>query len=234
LDSKKEEERCRKKRGRLRNRLECILEFRKNEYKKWVKGMRKRILKLRKTLRKKYMNKIKNLKAKRKPVIPLLKNLTRYKDAKIFKDSVFEPGMVKGPVVVGEDPSLLSWQVVAILTRGPKLTIRRVLDREKFVIKMEKAFIKVRWELRDKEDWLEESKATKTARDKEIEEEGEIQEAKSRMVYDDDTQQVNFQNLRATDAKHNVRIVLPGPMSSNLEGELEMRRIQWGLSLMST
>ena len=60
--------------------------------------------------------------------------------------------MVKGPVIVGEDPSLLSWQEVTILTRGPRFTIRRVLDREKFVVEIDKAFIKVRWELHDKED----------------------------------------------------------------------------------
>ena len=155
-------------------------------------------------------------------------NLEKYKDAKIFKDDeMFKPGMVKGPVTVGDNPDLLSKEEVAILTRGPKFTIRRVMDREKFLVEMEKAFIKVRWELRDNEDWLVEPHEEKTEEEKTTEEEGEVQEAKTRMVYDEDTNQINFQNLRATDAKHNVSVILPGPLSNKLEGELEMRRIQW-------
>ena len=57
-DSIKDEEVCRKKRGRLRTRLEKILCQRKNEYKGWVKSVRKKVLALRKCLKKKYKRKI--------------------------------------------------------------------------------------------------------------------------------------------------------------------------------
>ena len=38
---------------------------------------------------------------------------------------------------------------VAILTRGPKFSIRRVLNKERFLVELEKAYIKIRWALRD-------------------------------------------------------------------------------------
>ena len=48
------------------------------------------------------------------------------------------------------------------------ITFSSVLDKEKFIVEMEKAFIKVRWELRDKEDWLVEPHEEKTRRISEL------------------------------------------------------------------
>ena len=38
-------------------------------------------------------------------------------------------------MVVGEDPTILTVDEVALLTRGTKFTIRRVLDKERFLRK---------------------------------------------------------------------------------------------------
>ena len=46
-------------------------------------------------------------------------------------------------MIVGENDTLLSIDEVAILTRGPKITVRRVLDREQFNLEMEKVFLKL-------------------------------------------------------------------------------------------
>ena len=71
--------------------------------------------------------------------------LKRYSSARVFNDSLakeFKPGDVLGPVIVGENNSLLSKDEVAILARGPKFTIRRVLSKERFIIMLVKAYIK--------------------------------------------------------------------------------------------
>ena len=62
---------------------------------------------------------------------------------------------------------------------------------------------------------------------KRVEEVAELEEAKSRLIFDGATKKVDFQNHRCTDAKHNTRVILPGPLSPKEEGELEMRRIEW-------
>ena len=39
---------------------------------------------------------------------------------------------------------------------------------------------------------------------------------------------VNYGRCRATDIKHNTKFILPGPLTNNQEGELQMRRIALG------
>ena len=56
---------------------------------------------------------------------------------------------------------------------------------------------------------------------------GEVESAKSRMIFDPDTGNVDFRKQRCTDAKHNTRIILPGPLSQAQESELIMRRVKW-------
>ena len=54
------------------------------------------------------------------------------------------------------------------------------------------------------------------------------EEVKSRSVFDAEKKTVDFRKSRCTDVKHNGKIYLPGPLPSNLESELEMRRVAWG------
>ena len=50
----------------------------------------------------------------------------------------------------------------------------------------------------------------------------------TKSVFDHDDLVVNFRKLKATDVKHNTKIVLPGPLTNQQEAELQMRRIAWG------
>ena len=52
--------------------------------------------------------------------------------------------------MVGGNGNLLSQEEVAILIRAPKYTIRRIMDKERFLLEMEKVFVKLRRALRDK------------------------------------------------------------------------------------
>ena len=140
------------------------------------------------------------------------------------------PGAVKGPVVVGGDVNLLSKEEVAILIRGPKYTIRRILDKERFQLEMEKVFIKLRWALRDKDvmDDVELESLMTDEEKKRTSELVELEEIKTRSVFDHDKNEVDFRNSRATDVKHNSKVILPGPLTVAQEGEIQMRRIAWG------
>ena len=113
---------------------------------------------------------------------------------------------------------------VAVLSIGPKFTIRRILSKERFLIELEKAFVKLRWELKDLEDDLDETVVELTkeeqAEDDRVKEAAELIAAKARMMFDDDTMELDCRKQRCTDAKHNTRIILPGPLSPRLEREL--------------
>ena len=67
-------------------------------------------------------------------------------------------------------------------------------------------------------------KKVEQARIKEI---GKMEEAKTRMIFDHENMEIDCSRQRCTDAKHNTRIVLPGPLKPNKERELEMRRLEW-------
>ena len=60
-----------------------------------------------------------------------------------------------------------------------------------------------------------------------VDELSDLEQARSRQIFDYDTKGVDFRNHKATDAKHNTRIILPGPLTPAKEAELEMRRVEW-------
>ena len=95
---------------------------------------------------------------------------------------------------------------------------------------MKKGFVKLRWALKDK-GLLEEVDLETLLTDEErakIEELADMEEAKTKSVFDHDDLVVDFRKLKATDVKHNTKIVLPGPLTNLQEAELQIRRIAWG------
>ena len=55
----------------------------------------------------------------------------------------------------------------------------------------------------------------------------ELEAAKMRTIFDQEALKVDYRRLRATDAKHNTRLVLTGPLTSAQEQELVMCRVEW-------
>ena len=141
----------------------------------------------------------------------------------------YVPGDVKGPVVVGGNTSLLNKDEVAVLTRGPKFTIRRALNRERFRVEAEKSYIKVRWTKRDEDNDDNDMDGMKVTEEeqKRVDDIAEVQEAKSRIIFDLDAKEIDCRKQRCTDVKHNAKVILPGPGSQELERELEVRRVEW-------
>ena len=225
----------RKKRSAARQRLEHLLKKRRSVYKRYINWVREKATRLRRNLKTENSKKIRMIrmswKEEKKFELPDL--LARYRESKVFRDEAeagFKPGEVLGPVIVGEDTSLLSRGEVAILTRGPKFTIRRILDRERFILEMEKVFVKLRWALKDRdiEEEVEYETMMTEEEKKRIKEISDEEEVKSRSVFDHEKKVVDFRKSRCTDVKHNAKIYLPGPLQNNLESELEMRRVAWG------
>ena len=236
-DSVANEKDKRKKRIAARYRLEQLLKKKKSVYRRTINWVREKANRLRKKLKKGNTRKsrIFRMSWKEEKRFELPEILTRYKDAKVFCEEgsdVFKPGEVRGPVIVGKDTNLLKADEVAVLTRGRKFTVRRVLDRERFILEMEKVFVKLRWALKDRDLGLEveyETKMTKEEQER-IEDIAYMEEARSRLVFDAESKKVDFRRSRFTDVKQNGKIYLPGPLPNNLESEIEMRRVAWGAS----
>ena len=234
-DSWLDEKVKRAERNNQRSKLEHLLRKRKSEYKKYINFVKGIMRNERAMLRRENMKKVRKIRINRKEIkeFKLPPNLARYSEAEIFKEESrcqFVPGEVKGPVIVGGDPRLLSPNEVAVLTRGPKFTVRRVLDKERYLLELEKASVKLRWHLKDK-DLMEEVDMETLMNEEEkqaVDEIAQVEEAKSRSVFSHDDMKVDFRRSRATDVKHNTKINLPGPLTNIQEAEIGMRRIAFG------
>jgi undecaprenyl pyrophosphate synthase len=126
LDNSLEEEKLkRKNRDKLRGKLERLLVKKKTVYKKFVNKTKEKVMKLRKEIQKKNEKKIRMLKIRRKAEsrFKLPNEIARYIDAEIFDDikaGRLKPDKIKGPVIVGEDPTLLSDDEIAVLKDSVK------------------------------------------------------------------------------------------------------------------
>ena len=217
----------------LRNKLERRQRNNIARYKKTCNRARDKVNTMRKDLRTKNEAKVRHIRMRRKQEVKfkLPPELVRYKDAKIFSneaEELFKPGQILGPVIVGGNTTLLSVEEAMVLAKGPKFTIRRVLSKEKFLVEMEKAFVKVRWSLKDEDDKEKDLSEAELAEQKRIKEANEWEQIKAKMVYDKEDNTINFRKQKCTDTKHNTRLILPGPASNQRESELDMRRVQWG------
>jgi hypothetical protein len=217
----------------LRNKLERRQKSNKAKYKRFCNKARDKVNTIRKETKIKNENKVRHIRMRRKQEekFKLPPELERYKEAKIFSEQaeeLFQPGQILGPVIVGGNTTLLSKEEAMVLAKGPKFTIRRVLSKEKFLVEMEKAYIKVRWSLKDEDtnDKKELSEA-ELAEQKRVEEIAEWEQVKAKMVYSKEDNTINFRKQRCTDTKHNTRLILPAPLSNQRESELDMRRVQW-------
>ena len=215
-DSLQDEKERRSQRNKARSRLEHLLRSKKSTYKRIINRLKEEMNHERVDLKRQHKHKTRMIKINRKEEkkyhLPVI--LKRYEKAEVFNDELkekFVPGAVKGPVIVGGDENLLSKEEVAILIRGPKYTIRRILDKERFQLEMEKVFVKLRWALRDKDvmDDVELESLMTDEEKKRISELVELEEIKTRSVFDHDKNEVDFRNSRATDVKHNSKVILP-------------------------
>ena len=175
------------------------------------------------------------IEGKKEDKMKLPKELNRYKKAKVFQSTArmtLRPGQAVGPVVVGLEEGLLDQDELAILARGPKFCVRRVLSEERFLVECEKSYFKLRIDMEDDEEEddpgggeIETPEETKER----VRLEKAIEQAaiEAKTVFNEEEMTVDYTRKRATDCKHNTCIKLPGPKSTKVEEGIEYRRMAW-------
>ena len=220
--------------GRLLWRLR-----RETDRRKFLNNMRERLDDLRQGLRRDHKNQVREISmaGKKEDKLKLPPELQRYKRAKIFQPDAKDrlvPGEAIGPVTVGLEENLLDHDEVAILVRGPKFCVRRILDEERFLMECERSFFKVRIDMEDVDEEPDdpgggeehETKEEKVERLR-IENAMEIAAIEARQVFNEDEMLIDYTRKRATDCKHNTHVKLPGPKSTKVEEGIEYRRMVW-------
>ena len=137
-----------------------------------------------------------------------------------------------GPMMVGLEEKLLDQDEVAILIRGPKFCVRRILCEERYLVECEKSYFKVRLDMEDDDDEEEDDPGGGETEEERIERERvekvmEIAELEAKTVFNEDEMSLDYGRKRATDCKHNTCIKLPRPKSAKTERDLEYRRLSW-------
>ena len=225
------EKKVRGDRGRQRSKLEKLIGQNSNRYKKFVNKVRDKMRQERSELQRKYSEKVKRLKVniKKESRYKIPPEIDKYSDVGVFKSDIeITPEELKGPVIVGQKGKLvLGDDEKKVLTRGPKFTIRRCLDKERFLIEMEKSLLKEKWDRSQREHEGEELVDMDKEESDRVNKIAEEQVAKSRQVFDGEEMIVNFANHKVTDAKMNTRVVLPRSLTPKEEGDLEVRRTIW-------
>ena len=120
----------------------------------------------------------------------------------------------------------LSGDEKAALLVNPDFGVFSQMDDELYEVEVLTAGIKHRWETgRDYEESLgvKEDKEE----DRRIAKEMELIEARTRQVFNPETNDVNMGRLKVTDVKYNSRVVLPKPLEAAKEAMVAVRAVEW-------
>ena len=103
---------------------------------------------------------------------------------------------------------------------GPKFATFTDLDVENFSNDREVCFTKFRWDI------MSQCEGDKEMTEEEKEQE-EIFAAEARQVYDPEGKRINLAKQKATDVKHNAKVVLPKALKATDEAMIEVKRSEW-------
>ena len=248
-DNKKLEKKTRK----LRNRSLGVIEGSMGRNSRKCRDLRSQVRvncqalrsKVRQKNNKKLMFLIKKYGVKNETIEELAKvDRLKYGGAKIFaeeyeheKNEEYVPCLVR---LDDEEEIKISDEEKDLLSLGPKFNVRNKLCEEMFLCEVEECVIKLRWEMMSEGGDAEkpEDEAYKNIEllftdeenqkiNAEIEEEKQIEDAKSRLVFDPENLSMNLSKRRTTDLKGNARVIFP-KRSKNFETEakIETFRVQ--------
>ena len=237
----------RKARNKLKGNIEEKLGPNSREFRGIMKSVNNNCMTLRMRLKHKNMKKLEFLKGKYGKIenpIDELKNEDRkkYGGARIFQeDNGMKAEEDHEPVIVCMEGEVieLDEDEKSVLLLGPKYCILKNLCEESFEREVEECVIKYRWELKKNE--REEDEIKRFGEDimenincifdeEELEQHDEdklMEEAKARMVFDEEGMSFNFARKRVTDIKGNSRVILPKKAKNfELKAKLEMLRTE--------
>ena len=228
------------KRKREERRKQLTRKYHPNTvtYKKVIKFLRGEAERMKKDQREKNWKKLQHLKRKHKedeeeklaqapPGMESMSHLSVFDNEKydeIETDKVIVPKI--GEITLSEEEE-------SILKRNPKFSLPQAIAENGLDMEMEKAYAKMRMELREEETGEEEEETAMPRKErsenteekrKETGEEMRELEAKSRQIYDPITNTYDDRNRRATDLKECSRVTLPKPISVKREAQIEIRR----------
>ena len=94
-----------------------------------------------------------------------------------------------------------------------------------------KLFLKIKWDLMSKEDKKRKKSLSDIAIECILDEElveqcEEYEEAKARMIYDCEANELDFSKRRTTDLKNNARVIFPKSRDFQTEAKLELLRLE--------
>ena len=235
----------RKKRDKLKWKLEMSLGMRSQEWRRIFEDIRALGVKHRDKIRKKNRKKVKHLVRKHgrrpksgwedlpKPWRTTMGNPRIFNDKEdLLKEDVKEPMVVKG---MEEDLSLTDSEM-ELLKLGPKFCVYKNLSEEEFETDIEECIMKVKWDLM-KDDGkkapgtediaLEVLLGSEVCRsiEEEAEEEEDILDAERRTIFDWRTRTMNFGRRRATDCKGNSRVFFPRK-ARTVEEEMSLQTLR--------
>ena len=166
-----------------------------------------------------------------------------YEGAKIFDEECnmknedeYEPCIV----CMEDEEVIISEEEKDLLALGPKFCVRNNLNEEIFEGEVEECIIKYRWDQMSRDIAENEAKKEDPAYKnielfftneeneemrEELEEERDIEYAKSRMIYDPIEAKINLSKRRATDQKNNARVIFPR-RSKNFENEAKLETLR--------
>ena len=207
-----------------RRELEKILDPRSKKYQNMMERLGKKRQFRMNMIKAKNRDKIKNLRKEHEEMIRenspssyLPEECKEYEDLRLFRETEIKPEPPKPPVIVGD--LILSEEESTVLAKGPKFTLRNILDKGNYLEEVEKAYIKEKY-----------NRIGKTEKDGIIIEErnkdSEWLEKKQSLIYDFEEKNINFGRAKPTGWKGNKRVTLPKGGSAQLEGFLEVRRRQ--------
>ena len=222
-----------KKREEKKKWLETIYQHKKYQYKKVIGELRAEAEKIKKEQELKFRRKKEHLESRKRTQeleeeeeeIP--KGMEKLINLKVFRKEDYD--MIEQPEckipIIGEVE--LTAEEQSILQRTPKFALPENLKEESLMEEMEKAFSKMRMELRDEEYDEEDEFMAPVIRNEEEEEKVKKEQeldARSRQVYDPETRTFDDRNRRVTDLVECSRVTLPRPLNVIREAQIESRR----------
>ena len=224
---------------RMKKMVEKDLINEQIKIKKIMRYLNQKATRKRKEMNEKYGNKITHLKRKyendkTKELDRVPEEMELYGDIAVFSEEKFEKVKVTEIEVVKYGDVELDGDEEAAMRLHPKMAIPRRLEEGYMSLAMEMSFTKVRWQFKKEEDSGEPPGAGREEeelrgeeeerKDRIRKEENEIEEAKTRKVYDCTNKVYDERKQRVTDLKECSRIYLPKPMEVKKEAQIELRR----------
>ena len=238
-DSKIEGEGIRRLRNRKMNKVQVLLGPNSRKCRWIMEDIKKNCDKLRKRLRDKYKTKVERLVKEYRASETGFNNLNEedrktYGGSAVFQGNLVPEG-VSEPAIICKEGQVIPFnkEEKSFLGLGPKFCIPDNLSEEGFEVSLEECIMKYRWQMMNEEKSKEEDweKAIDAVIEEdqrvELKEHEELEEAKMKMVHNQEEGWIDLSKRKATDVKGNSSVRFPRKAGNfEMEARLEVLRVE--------